>query len=340
LKYLQYIILFTIPFFTICGAEFHGSVSAGTHYDTNIRYLYLPERISYGEERPVKKSFFIDTEGEIQADLDSWSFRYNLYSNAATDFPEQSRLNHYFGTYFNTLIRDDIHFTASLLFHHRAENYNVRSGNFSLETLFIDQSLNLEFFYDHSDYLSLYAGLKELYYKDISDKVKNLNGPVAGLETGVYFYPGADFNYLKTSIAGEISFLRKWYLTVYRDNILNRELQTENKFFKLSAEVEVYWKLGFLELPAIFKYSRFFWIKEDRFTLFDENGEGMSFGRKRGDHLFHFNPSVAYNFKEQFRFSILYELKKNISNIGEKAEDYTDYSYTQHLLGVNFSFIF
>jgi len=309
----------------------------GTKYSSYIEHLYLEDRMHdfmYEREMPQKSGFFLLSDAEIgfMAGKDNFfTVDFSVFSETGLNYPEYSKINPYVVISANYRLSNHFSLNFSMTGHYAGENY------LNFESLYCDGHLNINLFYDHSDYLALYFEVKGGYYHSFYEKVEYLNGTTALFEAGTYIYPNGDLNYIKVMAgSGYFNFREEEYIVEDVGSIL-----IGNRYFKPYFQVESEWLFGKVALGVNFQYSYLHLFEKDYTIEFDSlRYSDGKWEKARREHQVISGITAEYLFSESLKLSLSYQGKRNFSNIGNETVDYTDYNYFQHMAGLSFAYGF
>ncbi len=303
--------------FTLTALDSRFTLEAGLKYNSNLEYQKLYDRLK-DKNLEKKESLFATTNGEAAfrfGEGNEYSGDYALYSDLSLQYPEYSRLNQY-GT-FGIMKELNERTQISLL----SINHLSLSDYISPETEFFDSYISADLFYDRTSRNSFYLGMKGGYFKNISSELRYLEGPAFGFSGGFYLYESDLESYFKAGFLEEVFLFRD-----EECSICNNSLFISNKYNKTALQLEYLKKISKLEVSAAAQYTYLYWLKEDVVG---------SWKKRREEHSLDGSLALLYKISGMNSLKSDYSFRKNISTIGQKKNDYTDYNMTQHLFGVS-----
>jgi len=191
--------------------------------------------------------------------------------------------------------------------------------------------------FESSESLSLFFQIRDGYFRGIDKEYDFLKGPVTGGSIGAYFYWGEMLNYFKCSFGFDFFRFRDENITV---QTVSEELElldqkivgVKNSYIKpaVNFELKLLWDRHFFIFSA--GYSWLYWIDEDKI----KNENSFLWWRKRRvEHMISAAFQSESYITDELSVKLVYNLKKNISNIGDHSSDYTDYDFTEHIGGLS-----
>ncbi len=332
---MKFLLLFFLILFkaSLCyGFSPGGAISTGIIYDSNIRYLYIPDMFAAGIDLPEKEGFFIMSEGEIGFYRKNLSIAYSLYSRGGISRPETSELDNYLSVSFTGELSEKLRFDLLGMTH-----YSLRDYTEKFHHLFLDNSLSTSFYYDHSNHMALYAGASFSAVSALNENVKNFSGPVPGLQSGVYFHPKKDANYIFLNSKLSFYFLRDWKISYRFDDVVIKTLEIPGNFHEISAGVETYWNFKDLSLLFTIDYEHRYFYEPSLLRNYEKS---VTVKTQRTDNALKVHISLIYPFFKDFSLIARYAFTAQKSTVGSHPEHYTDHSYTQHVISTGIKWEF
>lgn len=332
MKFFLLFFFIILKVFLCYGFSPGGTISTGVIYDSNIRYLHIPGMFSAGLDLPEKDGFFIMSEGEAGFYRKNLSITYSLYSRGGISHPETSELDNYLSVSFTGKLSEKLRCDLLGLMHYALRDYTEKFHH-----LFLDNSLNASFYYDYSNYMALYTGVSFSAVSALNKNVKNFSGPVPGLQTGMYFHPKKDANYIFLNSKLSFYFLRDWRIIYRFDDIVMKTLKIPGNFHEISAGVEIYWNLKYFYLLAAIDYEYIYFYEP---SLLKNYEKSIIVKTQRIDHALKTHISLTYPFFKNFSLVGRYAFTTQKSTVGSHPEHYTDHSYIQHVVSTGIKWEF
>jgi len=305
--------------------ELESLAKVGVGYDSNMQSISLIEKLD-SVRLQESDSLFLLGSGELHYFF--WDQTASIsYSASVSHFFESetySKLDNYLEFSYSSFVSEAAALIASIKVHNYIEDFESPMS-------YGDLILAMDFIFEKSDEIALFSTIKGGYFKSISDQrdIKYLNGPVLGVEGGVYFYPGANENYFKAQVGFDFSSLDDW-VHFMNDGFIG----VSNQYLKSSAMLEgaVFFKKS--SLNTMIGYSNFVWFKIDtwRFER-GANGGEIAGEKRRIEHLIKFATTFLYKITDRTALSLQGALIKNISNIDSFETAYYDYNYLRYNMG-------
>ena len=301
---------------------------------------------------------------------------YSIHMDIAPESEKikYSTANHYLGFYGDFRPTKKLTLSGSILAHYAGKDLSSKED---YKNLYFDAFASFSLFYDVNEAVSPYLILKGGYYKDLikdpdgeipknSDDIDEyesmmfLTGPSVSIEGGSYFYPLKDMNMIKIGGGVEFNFFSKINID-YRpdyeelaDNsdvvdleqfyLINRQLIVQNRYMNIFAKLETTWHAGkYFEFPIRTMYQFSYWIDKDEHYRWYYEGHGfddVKIVKRRTEHTVSGFAEVVYKPLKKLRISIFGNISRNFSNIGDEADDYTDYDLVDYSAGLKIGYSF
>jgi len=312
-------------------SETVANVGIGTKWNSNsgIDNIYLTERLSK-KELDNNSDSALAFEGDIELSKENgFNLNYSIFGEYYVNNPRYSRINHYAGSNFNIDLSDNSYMNLSLTLHNEIEDFSSFSN---VKNLYSDILLNSSFYYDISKRFIASLSIKGSYFYNFDNRMSYLKGPAGGGEVSIYFYPSSSSSFFRIGSGAEIFNFAEESMVC---NECSEALTIDNKYYKLFGFMEAELPIGNFIFKGSFFYFFTKWIEDDKKTTW-QNKQHVLWLKKRRDHTFLLTSYALYKASKIAKVKGEYSFKKSISTIGEKAIDYNDYNFVQHIVSIYF----
>lgn len=325
-RQLFFLILFFVLTKPISGFEYFSLISAGGHYDSFVNLndsatetYFLDKWLGEKDE----KAFVFDLEGGISlffAEKNTFSIDYYFNSDISTTIAYSKFLQQFMSFSFNS--------DAGKLSYSISADLNIVSENFSHEIVdYLYPSLNSDFSIKYSKILSFFISLNSSYYYGKSDPYRHRNGFSHGGEFGIELSEMRFIHELLLSVEYRIS-LFKDEVFIFGDG---SKYYQRNRYQNLSGHFFIDKNIKRFSAGIGGSYSWYYWFDKDKY---------LEKEKRRNSHRIMIKPDVAFNFTDNWKLELYYQLDINISNMNDAFFENVEYSFIRHNAGVLLSYIF